>query len=120
MQLDHHLGEKLRQARHAAGYALTEAADQLNISDRELQHYESGTSRIASRLLSRAARTFGVEIRWFFDAMQSPEREGEDNTSRDDASTFILQSLRSNKTLSQLCEALRESDYGTSPRKFVA
>lgn len=117
MSLDRDLGEKLHDARRTAGYNASEAAHCLETSELALKQYESGAERIPSAFICRAAKLYDVEIRWFF------ERGGgtaQDQINIDDATSQVLRSLRSNKTLSRLCEAMRESDYMAKSRKFVA
>lgn len=120
MTLDHRLGEKLRQARLSASLTIADAAHRLRLSEFELTQSENGAVRVTPLIVHRAARTYGVEIRWFFATYPSNSRVNEDKVNEDEASNLILQSLRSNKTLSNLCEALRESDDAEKPRKFVA
>ncbi len=120
MNLDLRLGEKLRQARQAAALTIASAAEQLQLSEFELTQNESGVVRVTPMILHRAARAYGVEIRWFFDAHPSSSGLSQDEINEDEANALILQSFRSNKTLSNLCEALRESDDAGKPRKFVA
>ncbi len=117
MTLDQHIGERLRYARRAAGFDASAAAHNLDLSELELKQYETGSLRIPSNFVSRAAKLFDVEIRWFFETGFETDRD-QKNTS--DAGSQILQSLRSNKTLSRLCEAMRESDYMSKSQKFVA
>lgn len=120
MNLDLRLGEKLRQAREAAALPIATAAEQLQLSEFELTQNESGSIRVTPDLVHRAARAYGVEIRWFFDAHPNSSGTREDKEHVDEATKLVLRSLRSNKTLSNLCEALRESDDAGKPRKFVA
>lgn len=117
MILDQHIGERLRYARKAAGFDACSAALSLDTSALELKQFEAGSIRIPSIFVSRAAKLFDVEIRWFFET-GSEVGKGQKNTG--DAGSQILQSLRSNKTLSRLCEAMRESDYMAKSQKFVA
>lgn len=120
MSLDHQIGEKLRVARSAANLSCGQAAERLNISQPELETVERGAARAAASLLARAAREFNVEIRWFFDPSKDVNVTDEDKFQLEAASTSILQGFRRHKTLSKLCETVRESDYSGRPRKIVA
>lgn len=120
MNLDHRLGERLRQARETTTLTIAEASDRLDLSEFELTQLENGVVRVAADIVQRAARAYGVEIRWFFDTNLHSSGKCEDNVSKDEANALILQNFRSNRTLSNLYEALRESDDAGKPRKFVA
>jgi transcriptional regulator with XRE-family HTH domain len=120
MTLDQQIGENLRRARSVAGLAVSDAAHCLGLSEFELRQYEAGLIRIPSKLVQRAAKAFGIEIRCFFETGAAVSETSKDQTSTGDTNNQILQSLRSNKTLSRLCEAMRESDYTAKSQKFVA
>ncbi|MCR9193115.1 MAG: helix-turn-helix domain-containing protein [Hyphomonas sp.] len=120
MNLDQKIGENLRRARSIAGLAITDAAICLGLPELELKQYEAGLIRIPSRVVHRAARAFGLEIRCFFETGVSDSEASKGQTSTVEATNQILQSLRTNKTLSKLCEAMRESDYTAQTQKFVA
>jgi len=120
MTLDQKIGENLRRGRSVAGLAVADAAKCLGLSEFELKQYEAGLIRIPSSLVHRAAKIFGVEIRCFFQTDSVKFENSDDQTSSADANNQILQSLRNNKTLTRLCEAMRESDYTAKSQKFVA
>lgn len=120
MTLDQQLGEKLSQARLAAGLELVEAAPRIGLTAFKLKQFEAGAIRIPSDILHRAARLFDVEIRWFFEGSVEGATVAEAETSAAQGRAQILGSLRNNKTLSRLCEAVRESDYRVKSQKFVA
>ncbi len=120
MTLDHQIGEKLRLARIAANISLADAAIMLNLTETDLDAVEHGACRAGARLLHQAALAYRVEIRWFFDASKDVQVTDEEKFLTLAASISILQSLRSHKTLSKLCETVRESDYSGRPRKSVA
>ncbi len=120
MTLDQKIGENLRRARSVAGLAISDAARCLGLSEFELRQYEAGLIRIPSKVVHRAAKAFEIEIRCFFETGAPISKTSKDQTSTGDTNSQILQSLRNNKTLSRLCEAMRESDYTANSQKFVA
>ena len=123
MTLDERIGENLRIARAAAGLSSLEAAQLLGETEFNLKQLETGTRRASANLLARAAQAFQVEIRWFFDQSNPPTSKHSMSPSQDEtdaASITLLESLRANKTLAQLCEALRESEYAGQKDSKVA
>lgn len=120
MTVDQQIGEKLRSARVAAQFETADAANRLAVSEFELKQFETGLIRISSNLVHRAAKLYGVEIRWFFEFGSQKSGIVTDRTHMSEESLQALQSLRANKTLSRLCEAMRESDYAGTTEKFVA
>jgi|GEM_PF-6576281 len=115
MTLDEHIGRKLRSGRAAVGLSTMAAASKLGIEVFHLKQIEAGHKRASATVLSHAAQAYEVEISWFFDFTSPPEPKAtlrpEDKTEKDAKSILLLKSLRTNRTLTYLCEAMRESEY---------
>ena len=107
----------------AANLSSKQAANRLGQTELCLKQMEAGSRRVSAGTLARAAQVFNVEIRWFFTDAEPPTSKHSAPLLEDEKnakSILILNSLRQNKTLSQLCEALRESEYAPQKDAKVA
>lgn len=64
--IDVQIGEKLFQARQAAGLTVEIVAKQSGLSVRQMIGIELGDIRVDAKSLSKLARILGIEIREFF------------------------------------------------------
>lgn len=65
--LDVHFGQKLRQARLAAGKTQSTLAVAVGITFQQIQKYENASNRISFSRLVQIARVLHVEPEWFFE-----------------------------------------------------
>ncbi len=114
MGIDVLLGQKIRVAIESAGLERGELATALKISEHDLAAMEAGTERVGAKTLYQISKRTKLNISWFFDTNISGDSsldcvEGSNTQSEDDYPK-ILQNLRLNKTISNLCEAAKKAD----------
>ena len=73
--IDIQIGARLRLLREQRGVSRGTLARTLNISQQQVQKYESGQNRISAGLLPKLANQLGVPISYLFDNL--PERKPE-------------------------------------------
>jgi transcriptional regulator with XRE-family HTH domain len=72
--MDVHIGSRLKARRIVNNLTQERLAEQLGVSFQQLHKYESGSNRISSSMLYRAAKALGVSIQYFFtDAVEIAE-----------------------------------------------
>jgi len=70
------LGQRLAEARKAAGLTQTQLAEQLGIAQQTLAHYEMGRLRIAVALLPPLVKLLGVSIEELMGEQVPPAKRG--------------------------------------------
>jgi len=70
------LGQRLAEARKAAGLTQTQLAEQLGIAQQTLAHYEMGRLRIAVALLPPLVKLLGVSIEELMGEQIPPAKRG--------------------------------------------
>ena len=73
-EVDIHVGERLRQRRVLLGLSQHQLAESLGVSFQQLQKYEAASNRISVSRLHQLARTLDVPLVWFFEGIDSPDR----------------------------------------------
>ncbi len=71
---DVHIGQRLRDARVAAGLTQTALGESIGVTFQQLQKYESGANRIAGSRLWQLCQTLGVNPDYFFEGLNGDER----------------------------------------------
>ncbi len=72
LELDRHIGERIRKRRTQMGLTQEQLARALHVSYQQIQKYERGTNRIPAVRLHRIARRLGVDIAYFFAGWEEP------------------------------------------------
>ena len=67
--IDHHLGERIAEARQQAGMVVSEMAELLDVPISTYQAMEQGEHRISAFVLARLARFYGLPIGWFYQGL---------------------------------------------------
>ena len=75
--LEHHIGERIRQRRAELGLTQEQLASNLDVSYQQVQKYETGANRVSASRLHGLAHRMGVPVQYFFD--------GFDNTPQPDS-----------------------------------
>jgi transcriptional regulator with XRE-family HTH domain len=70
------LGQRLAEARKAAGLTQTQLAEQLGIAQQTLAHYEMGRLRIAVALLPPLVKLLGISIEALMGEQIPPAKRG--------------------------------------------
>lgn len=114
VDLDVFLGQRIRLALERAGIARAAISEMLTLPIQDLRAMEAGKKRISAKTLYKISKLTGLEISWFFDTNISGKSLFDcttfANTQSEDDFPKILQNLRLNKTLADLCEAVRTAD----------
>ena len=114
MDIDVLLGQKIRVAIESADLERAEIASALKISEQDLTAMEAGEMRVGAKTLYQISKRAKLNISWFFDTNISGDSSLDcvecSNTQSEDDYPKILQNLRLNKTVSDLCEAAKKAD----------
>ncbi len=70
--IDSHVGARLAAIRAAANLSATQAAMLLHITSDELCAIEAGRVRASSKMLIKAATTYGVPMAAFYEGLDVP------------------------------------------------
>ena len=70
------LGQRLAEARKAAGLTQTQLAEQLGIAQQTLAHYEMGRLRIAVALLPPVIKILGITVEELMGEQVPPAKRG--------------------------------------------
>ncbi len=69
-QVDHHVGERIRQKRTSLGLTQEHLANALGISYQQVQKYETGANRVSAGRLYEIAERLEAEIGYFFEGLE--------------------------------------------------
>lgn len=72
MDVDKHVGRRIRGKRRAMGLSEAELAKALGISSDQIAAYEAGAARVPAEHLVRLCEHFNVTISYFFPAASQP------------------------------------------------
>lgn len=67
LEVDRHLGARLREARLQRGWSQELLADALGISFQQVQKYERAANRVAASRLWQIALALDLPVAWFFE-----------------------------------------------------
>lgn len=65
LELERHIGERLRFLRRLSGFSQQHVASEIGVSFQQIQKYESGTNRISAALLAEFSNLFRLPMDWF-------------------------------------------------------
>ncbi len=85
VEIDQHVGQRVRERRIVLGLSQTNLADGLGITFQQLQKYEKGHNRIAAGRLYGCAELLGVSPEYFFEGLEGSDRGTPDETRSDEA-----------------------------------
>ncbi len=85
VDIDKHIGQRLRERRVVLGLSQTELADGLGISFQQVQKYEEGHNRIAAGRLYGCAQLLDVPPEYFFEGLDGSDIGTPDETRSDEA-----------------------------------
>lgn len=70
VQVDAHVGARIRLRRLMLGLTQAEVATEVEISQQHLQQHERGVSRVSAARLYALARVLGVPVGYFFEELE--------------------------------------------------
>ena len=76
MDIDQHVGARVRAQRMAKGLSQERLATELGVTYQQIQKYESGKNQISTGNLNRIARALGVAEQFFFDGLPELKAKG--------------------------------------------
>ena len=74
--VDIHLGKRLRSRRRLLGLTQQQLAQVVGVRFQQIQKYECGANRISAARLWRLAEVLEVPVGYFYDGLESAQREG--------------------------------------------
>jgi transcriptional regulator with XRE-family HTH domain len=90
LELNQHLGKKLRTRRSALGLTQTQVARAINVTFQQIQKYEKGTNGVSSSRLLQLANFLKVPIKFFFEDFKDFKNiDSEVNIKNDSLENFI-------------------------------
>ena len=69
--IDRYIGDRMRERRIMMGLTQQQMAELIGVTYQQAHKYEKGINRIASGRLFTIAQALGVDVGYFFDAMES-------------------------------------------------
>lgn len=88
LEINAHIGKRMRDARLKMGLSQTEIGNELGISFQQVQKYENGSNRMTAARLYLVSRILGKPFDWFFEELY------------DDVATFDLRASVTRKIAS--------------------
>ncbi len=85
VEIDRHIGQRVRERRVVLGLSQTALADGLGITFQQVQKYEKGFNRIAAGRLYGCAELLGVPPAYFFEGLEGSDTGTPDETRSDEA-----------------------------------
>ena len=67
--VDHHVGNRTREARNELEMSQTELAQACGITFQQIQKYENGANRVSASRLWQFAAVLGKPVGWFFEGL---------------------------------------------------
>jgi CheY-like chemotaxis protein/transcriptional regulator with XRE-family HTH domain len=65
LELERHIGERLRFLRRLSGFSQMHVAREIGVSFQQIQKYESGANRVSAALLAEFSNLFHLPMDWF-------------------------------------------------------
>ncbi len=84
VEIDKHVGQRLRERRIVMGLSQSALADGLGITFQQVQKYESGFNRIAAGRLYACAQLLDVPPEYFFVGLSGSDNGAPDETASDE------------------------------------
>jgi CheY-like chemotaxis protein/DNA-binding XRE family transcriptional regulator len=99
LELDRHIGERLRFLRRLSGFSQSHVAKEIGVSLQQIQKYENGASRVSTVLLAEFSSLYHLPMDWFI---------GPFNTCMEPDQTILLSFYA--RVMQQLFRGLRDLD----------
>jgi CheY-like chemotaxis protein/transcriptional regulator with XRE-family HTH domain len=71
LELERHIGERLRFLRRLSGFSQLHVAKEIGVSFQQIQKYESGANRVSAALLAEFSNLFHLPMDWFIGPFNS-------------------------------------------------
>ena len=113
--VDLHVGNRVKQARIAAGLSQKKLGQALGISFQQVQKYENGKNRIAPSRLTVVAQFVKREAAWFFEG--APGKRSQ--TASYDAALEVFASTREGHRFAKAFLAIRSKAVRDTIVRFV-
>ncbi len=115
VEIDQHIGQRVRERRIVLGLSQTNLADGLGITFQQLQKYEKGHNRIAAGRLYGCAELLGVSPEYFFEGLEGSDQGTPDETRSDEAvklarAYYRISDPAQRKHVWRLAQAIARSD----------
>ncbi len=88
VEIDKHIGQRVRERRIVLGLRQTALAARLGISVHQLHNYEMGFNRISAGRLYGCAQLLDVPPEYFFEGLEGPDSGTPDETRSDALSNW--------------------------------
>ncbi len=115
VEIDQHIGQRVRERRTVLGLSQTVLADGLGITFQQLQKYEKGSNRIAAGRLYGCAQLLKVPPAFFFEGLEGSDSGTPDATRSDEAlelarAYYSIDDPAQRRRVRELVRALARSD----------
>ena len=85
IEIDKHIGQRIRERRIVLGLNQTKLADGLGVSFQQIQKYENGSNRMGTGMLYSCAQLLDVPPEYFFEGLEGSDSGTPDETRSDEA-----------------------------------
>jgi transcriptional regulator with XRE-family HTH domain len=72
--IDRYVGARMRQRRTMLGLTQHQVAELIGVTYQQAHKYEKGINRVAAGRLYTIAQALGVEVSYFFEGIETPDR----------------------------------------------
>ena len=115
IEIDRHIGQRVRERRIILGLSQTVLAEGLGISFQQLQKYETGFNRIGAGRLYGCAELLGVRPEYFFKGLEGSDSGTPDETRPDEAlklarAHYSIDDPAQRQCVRKLVQAIARSD----------
>ena len=115
VEIDQHIGQRVRERRIVLGLSQTVLADGLGITFQQLQKYEKGHNRIAAGRLYGCAQLLKVPPEFFFEGLEDSDSGAPDVTRSDEAlklarAYYSIDDPAQRRRVRELVRAIARSD----------
>lgn len=67
------IGTRIKEARHERDFSREQVARKINVTQQQVERYESGVNSISPAKLYMIAKILRKEISWFFETIENKE-----------------------------------------------
>ena len=115
IEIDRHIGQRVRERRIILGLSQTVLAEGLGISFQQLQKYETGFNRIGAGRLYGCAELLGVRPEYFFEELEGSDSGTPGETRSDEAlklarAHYSIDDPAQRQCVRKLVQAIARSD----------
>ena len=80
--VDVHVGKRIRHRRWLVGMTQQQLAESVGIKFQQIQKYETGANRVSASRLWDIADALGVDVRFFFEGIESGPQDKKDASGK--------------------------------------